>query len=387
MSGRRVCFVTANTFALNAFLAGPIERLAADGWSISVVLNAADGEIGESVRKHAKVHHIPLVRAIAPWHDAANLWRLWRLFLRERFDVVHSMTPKAGLLAMVASRLAGVPRRLHTFTGQVWATRTGAMRWLLRNIDRLFAACATEVLADSPSQRELIAAEHVAPRARINVLAQGSVCGVDTRRFSPNAQARSEVRAQLGIEMDAPVLLYVGRLHPEKGLGELAQAFEALTQAGRDVHLVLAGPDEGGLALVQAALRAGRARLHTVGMTQSPERYMAAADMFCMPSYREGFGQSVLEAASAGLPCVASRIHGITDAIEDGTTGLLVPPRTVPPLAAAIEQLLAAPDLRARLGQAARLRACTCFSREVMLQAWSVLYSDQVDTEVSVAAG
>lgn len=370
----RVFFVVSNSFALNAFLALPIAALREQGLEVHVVANTRDGAVAASVRDAATVHHVDHARDISPWRDLCSLWRLWRLFRRERPDVVHSITPKAGLLAMTAARLAGVPRRLHTFTGQVWATRTGFMRWLLRSVDRGFAACATEVLADSPSQREFMAREKVAPASRIGVLGEGSICGVDTSRFRPDAQSRQAVRAELGIGPAAPVLLYAGRLHPEKGLAELGAAFERLAAVHPDLHLILAGPDEGGLGLLKSATPASASRLHAIGMTPNPERFMAAADIFCLPSYREGFGLTLLEAAAAGLPCVASRIYGVTDAVEDGTTGLLVPPRDAEALAAAIDRLLRDPQLRASMGRAGRERAIDRFSREVVLGHWVALY-------------
>ncbi|WBY00731.1 glycosyltransferase family 4 protein [Ramlibacter tataouinensis] len=372
----RVCFVTSNTFALNAFLAMPIQALAQRGWEVHVVVNTADGAVAPAICSSARVHPVDHARDISPLKDLVSLWRLWRLFRRIRPDVVHSVTPKAGLLAMTAARLAGVPCRMHTFTGQVWATREGAMRWLLRGVDRFFAACATRVLADSPSQREFMAGEGVAAAGRIGVLGEGSICGVDTQRFRPDAQARGQVRSRLGIGPDAPVLLYVGRLHPDKGLAELGAAFGQLASRHPDLHLVLAGPDEGGLALAQRGAGAASSRLHAVGMTREPERHMAAADVFCLPSYREGFGLSLLEAASAGLPCVASRIYGITDAVQDGATGLLVPVRDAPALAAAIERLLQDEALRSRLAAAARERALGRFSREAMMQHWMRLYEE-----------
>lgn len=381
----RVCFVTSNTFALNAFLAMPIEALAARGWQVTVVANLADGTVAEVIRRHATLRDVDHARDISPWRDLSSLWRLWRFFRRERFDVVHSITPKAGLLAMVAARLAGVPRRVHTFTGQVWATRTGFMRGLLKRVDALFAACATDVLADSASQCEFLQSEGVVRPGRLSVLGEGSICGVDTDRFRPDPAAREEVRAELAIAPDAPVLLYLGRLHPEKGLAELGRAFGRLASRHPALHLVLAGPDERGLALVREATAQCAGRVHAVGMTSQPERYLAAADLFCLPSYREGFGLSLLEAAAAGLPCVATRIYGITDAVEDGRTGLLVPPFDDVALEQALDRLLADPELRAALGRAAQARVRGRFSRAVLVGEWVRLY-DRLAPSSSTAA-
>jgi glycosyltransferase involved in cell wall biosynthesis len=369
----RVLFVTSNTFALNAFLAMPIQALAERGWEVGVVVNTGDGQVVPAVTRVATVHPADHARDIAPLRDLASLWRLWRLLRQERPDVVHSVTPKAGLLAMLAGWLASVPTRMHTFTGQVWVTRTGAMRGLLKTMDRLLAACATRVLVDSPSQRDFLAAEGIAPAARLHVLGEGSICGVDTARFRPDPEARGAVRRQLGIAETAPVILYLGRLHPDKGLAELGNAFAALLRNQPEAHLVLAGPDEGGLALVRAATASPS--VHAVGLTREPERFMAAADIFCLPSYREGFGLSLLEAAAAQVPAVATRIYGITDAVVDGETGLLVAPRDSEGLAAALLRLVQAPQERARMGAAARDRAVRAFSRERLLQEWVALYA------------
>jgi glycosyltransferase involved in cell wall biosynthesis len=369
-----VCFVTCNTFTTNAFLAGPIRTLAEDDWAVTVVCNTVDGQVDQGVHQVARVLSMDLARQIAPWQDLRVLWQLWRLFRRERFDVVHSITPKAGLLAMLAAWAARIPARHHTFTGQVWATRRGPMRWLLRSLDQIFAAAATEVLADSPSQRDFMAGEHVAPLQRIRVLGDGSICGVDTHRFRPDPVQRALVRQELGVAADAVILLYLGRLHPEKGVQELGVAFGDLATVHPNVHLVLVGPDEGALPAVRTACQQAASRLHVVGMSRTPERYMAAADVFCLPSFREGFGLSLLEAAAVGVPCVATRIYGITDAVEDGRTGLLVPPHDAGALREAIERLVLAPSLRSTLGQRARERAAARFSRERMLGAWRDFY-------------
>jgi glycosyltransferase involved in cell wall biosynthesis len=374
----RVCFVISNAYALNAFLAGPIETLAADGCEVTVAFNqSAGGQVAAAIRDNARLVQVNIARDIALLRDVRALWQLWQVLRRGRFDVVHSVTPKAGLLAMLAGIAARVPARLHTFVGQVWVTRKGPMRWLLRSLDRLIARCATQALTDSPSQRDFLVQQHVAPAARLRVLAEGSICGVDGARFRPDPQARVDVREELGISDTAPMLLYLGRMHPDKGMLELGQAFARLAARHKNLHLVLVGPEEGGLALLSPSVAAVADRVHLVGLTAAPERYVAAADLFCLPSYREGFGLSLLEAAAAGVPCVASRIYGITDAVEDEVTGLLVPAHDAAALAQALARMVGDPALRGRMGEAARQRALTRFSRQVLLQAWRELYAEQ----------
>ena len=374
--GRRVCFVIANIFALNAFLATPIAELSKNGWQVTVAVNSDDGPICEGVRRHATVVRVPIVRPISFLADISALWRLWRAFRNGRFDVVHSVTPKAGLLAMLASCAAFVPVRLHTFTGQVWATRKGPMRWLLQGLDFLIAKCATGVLADSLSQRAFLEANGVVKKGRLQVFESGSICGVDTKRFVPDSRLRKDVRAFLGIPPEAEVVLYVGRLHPEKGIGELLKAFKEVAAENTNTHLVLAGPDEGLLGQIRGNQDT---RVHLVGMTTFPERYMASADVFCMPSHREGFGLTLLEAAATGLPSVSTNIYGVTDAVLDEVTGILVPVNSVSELAAALKKLLNNPELRKRMGERARLRVSEEFSQERLMGAWLRFYDTQLE--------
>jgi glycosyltransferase involved in cell wall biosynthesis len=313
---------------------------------------------------------IPIARPIAPWADLLALLALFRLFRNRRFDLVHSITPKAGLLAMLAAWLAGVPQRLHSFTGQVWVTRAGLMRTLLKSADRLIARLATRVLADSASQREFLIAQGVVTAPKSAVLAHGSICGVDTARFRPDAAARERVRRSHGIPPGAAVFLYLGRINRDKGLLDLAQAYAEAGARHPDAHLLLVGPDEGNLrAALTSAAAACATRLHCAGLTDRPQEYFAAADVFCLPSYREGFGTTIIEAAAAGLPAIGSRIYGITDAIVEGETGLLFEAGEVQQLALSMRTLAGDANLRRRMGENARQRALRDFSSTVVTAA------------------
>lgn len=371
---KRICFVVSSAFTVNAFLVGPISALAERGWDITLAVNASTDEVTKHIHQYCTIVQVDIARPISPLQDLRGLWQLWRLFRRERFDIVHSLTPKAGLLAMLAGWLARVPKRFHTFTGQVWATQQGLMRSLLRGLDKLLATCATDLLTDSPSQREFLIEQGVVSAQCIQVVAKGSVCGVDTKRFTPSQETKQAVRTTLHISTDAKVILFLGRLHPDKGIQELLQAFAKLAENFTNVHLILAGPDEGAATFVERFAASHKARIHCTGLTREPERYMAAADIFCLPSYREGFGLSLLEAAATGLPSVASRIYGITDAVVDNVTGLLVPVRDAEALAAALTRLLNDSTLCEQLGVAARERAINEFSQEVVINAWLEFY-------------
>lgn len=359
MTRSRLCFVTAVPMTVTAFLNTHIQRLD-DDFEIFVVSDFSGGTAGVSPR--ATHIHAPIARDISPLRDLAGLWALLGIFRQHRFDIVLSVTPKAGLLAMMAGFLARVPCRIHWFTGQVWVTRQGLGRRILKAADRLIAALATSLLADSPSQRDFLVEQGVVRADKISVIADGSICGVDSERFCPNEVASQQVRASFGIPPEATVVLYLGRLNVDKGLRELAGAMKTLGERFATVHWLFVGPDEGEMAEgLRRAAGSFPDRVHFQGFTAQPEQFMAAADLFCLPSYREGFGSSILEAAAVGIPGVATRIYGLTDAVEAGVTGLLVPPRDVGALTTALADLLEDGTRRKLMGKAARQRAVERF--------------------------
>jgi glycosyltransferase involved in cell wall biosynthesis len=369
---RRLCIVAAIPLSLNAFMAPHVRELRRT-WRITLVASSEpDAEL-----RHPNVEFapIPLARQISPLRDVGSLFALWRLFRRQRFDVVQSITPKAGLLAMVAGRLAGVPVRIHWFTGQVWATSSGARRWLLKTIDRVLVASSTHLLADSRSQRAFLIDEGVAPAHRIDVIEEGSVAGVDVARFDRDPASAARVRAQLGIPDTAVVALYLGRLQEAKGVPEIAAAFARVAPLYPSLHLLVVGPDEAGLRpSLERTLAGSRDRVHFADFTPVPQDYMAASDIFVMPSHREGFGVAVIQAAACAIPTIGTRIYGLIDAVEHGGTGLLVPPRDVSALADAMGRLAGDADLRRSMGDRARQRVVERFTEARLVKALYEFY-------------
>ena len=320
---KKLCYVATIPAVVHAFLRGHIQA-AAEEYDVTVVCNSADRHLLDGL--NARLILLPIERKPSPWRDMLVLFQLYKLFRRERFDIVHSIMPKTGMIAMLAAWLARVPTRIHTFTGQVWVRKHGARRIVLKWFDKLIGGFATCILADSPSQRDFLVNERVLPPGKGKVIGAGSICGVDPLRFHPDPDARRTMRDELDIAQDAKVILFVGRLNRDKGMLDLAAAFDAIAKQHPDVLLLLVGAEEDvPFSRIQEICQAGRDRLHYVSFTATPEHYMTAADIFCLPSYREGFGMTIIEAAACGVPAVASRIYGVTDAVVDGKTGLLFP--------------------------------------------------------------
>ena len=373
---KRVCLVTTSPLIVNFFLVPHLLYLKSR-YQVALAVTLP-GEAALKPLPGIEVIAVDIPRRIHPLRDVLALGALARLFRRQKLDLVHSFGPKAGLIASGAGALARIRARLHTFTGQVWATRTGPMRTLLRAADRCTARMATHVLADSPSQRDFLAREGIVAAERCTVLGRGSVSGVDAGRFRPDRQARTEVRSELGIDEQARVVLYLGRVTRDKGVLDLARAFASLP-AG--TVLLVAGPDEdrlGGRMLELSGAAAARVRF--VGYTPTPERFLAASDVLCLPSYREGFGSVVIEAAASSVPAVASRIYGVTDALVHDETGLLFSAGDADELASALGRVLSDDALRARLGAEARRRAVEDFSQERMTRELAGFYERIIGT-------
>lgn len=370
---KMLCFVTATPMTVRAFLNSHLEYLS-ERYEIYVITNCSG--LAQPETSYVTYINVAIAREISLLGDLRALFALLALFRSHRFDAIHSVTPKAGLLAMLAGWLTRTPVRVHWYTGQVWVNCTGVRRVLLKGADWLIGALASNLLVDSPSQKDFLVAEGVCSTKRAEVIGDGSICGVDGDRFKPNPLARDQIRLKHGIPKDAPLILFLGRLNKDKGLCDIAEAMLSLNACFDELHWLVVGPDEGGMAAhVSAKVGAFADRVHIQGITHEPETYMAAADIFCLPSYREGFGNSVLEAAAVGIPTVATRIYGLTDAVEDGVTGLLVNPGDSEDLAKNLRLLLEDVSLRHEMGEAARKRALELFSQERIVKGLGQFYA------------
>lgn len=358
----KICFIVASELTVRWFLLDQLAALS-QCYDVTLIVNTDNAGFLANTGVQVRVLPVRIERKISLWRDGLALLHLVQIMRRERFAAVHSVTPKAGLLAMLAAGICRVPARIHTFTGQVWATRTGNARRLLKLLDTVTARLTTHLLVDSDSQRRFLIDERVTLAAKASVLGHGSISGVNVARFAPDAHHRHRVRSGLGLNEADVAFMYLGRLNPDKGLLDLAAAFALSAQA--NWHWVIVGPDEANLMpeLMRICEQVA-GRVHFLGRSHAPEVEMAAADVFCLPSYREGFGTVLIEAAAMGIPVLASRIYGITDAVVEGETGLLHAPHAVDEIAAKMRLLADDADLRQRLGEQGMQRARRDFSQE-----------------------
>ncbi|HEV2131543.1 MAG TPA: glycosyltransferase family 4 protein [Longimicrobiaceae bacterium] len=361
------------------FLVGQIGYMQKRGLAVRALSSPGEdlGRFGE--REGIPTHAVEMLRRISPLRDLAAVARIVRVIRRTRPEIVHAHTPKGGLLWMIAAALARTPVRIYHIRGLPLMGATGARRRLLRATEQVACRLAHQVYCVSHSVREVAISEGICPPEKVKVLLGGSGNGVDAGgRYDParlDPGTRLETRRRLRIPENAVVLGFVGRIVRDKGIVELATAWRTLRERHPQLHLLLVGPFEPQdpvPAETEAMLRSDP-RVHLTGMDWETPPFYAAMDVVVLPTYREGFPNVPLEAAAMQLPVVATCIPGCVDAVQDGVTGTLVPPRDAAALEAALQRHIEDAELRRRYGRAGRERVLREFRQEAI---WEALYQE-----------
>lgn len=354
------------------FFSEIIEKMRSDGYEM-VALSSPGWELDEIRDKGFKTIEVPMERHIAIVRDLRSLFSLIKVFRKEKPQVVHSMTPKAGLLCMIASWLARVPVRIHTFTGLVWPTAHGLQRRVLMTTDWLTCACATHIIPEGEGVKADLQ-KHITSKP-MKVLGYGNVQGVDMERFNPDRF--SNLEKSVGIF----TFLFVGRIVSDKGINELVWAFSQLFERYPNIRLRLVGDYEPELDPLNPetdkTIKSNSA-IEAKGALYGDEllEAYATADCFIMPSYREGFPNSVLEAGAMGLPQIVTDINGSREIITNDVNGLIVSSKDRVALYNAMECMLTDDNLRARLKTHAHEMIANRFERGFVQQCQIDFYDE-----------
>lgn len=293
-------------------------------------------------REGVRTIEVPMERHISLMKDVRALWQLILVFRRERPTMVHSMTPKAGLLCMVAAWLTRVPVRVHTFTGLVFPTAKGFQRKLLMLTDRITCRCATYVIPEGEGvKKDLL--DYGITQKPLRVLGFGNIQGVDMHYYNRRSEVMEKVAALR--DDNCMTFLFVGRIVRDKGINELCEAFDRLSKECPQTRLLLVGWREDGLDPISdktQALIDSNPSIVYVGEVWGEDllAYYAAADCFVLPSYREGFPNTVLEAGAMGLPSIVTDINGSREIIVENENGMIVPPRDADALFVAMRRMI-----------------------------------------------
>ena len=370
----RLVYIATSPLFLN-FLRGHVAFLREHGIAVSVV--CSPGELLQEFVKQEGVpgYGIEMPRRITPVKDLVALWQMYGTLRRIRPHIVHANTPKGGLLGMIAGWLCVVPVRIYHMRGLPFLSTSGWKRRVLRWSEKVACRLAHSVLCVSHSIRQIAIEENLCPENKIQVLASGSGQGVDAEgRFNPacfNAETRRALREALHIPDGALVIGYVGRIVRDKGMDELAEAWARLRERYPNLYLLLVGDYEPQDPVSDTVRRlfSEDQRIILTGWVRETASYYAIMDILVLPSYREGFPNTPLEASSMEVPVVATRIPGCVDAVVDGITGTLVPARDAEALTEAVERYIRQPELRQRHGTAGRERVLSEFRQEGLSRA------------------
>jgi glycosyltransferase involved in cell wall biosynthesis len=356
------------------FLRGQLQYMRDAGFEVTVVTAPGPGLLETCHPEGATPIGVPIVREISLLKDLLSLWRLCSVMRRVRPVISNVGTPKAGLLGGIAAWLTCVPCRIYTMHTLRFETTRGLKRRVLLLTERLACSLAHRVICDSESLRQRAVEMGIVSADRATALASGSANGVNTKLFAPSAdllRKASLLRHQLGFGVNDPILGFVGRITRDKGIPELLAAFDNLRQEFPELQLLLVGDYEDGDPIAPALRHRIETDLHIVrtGFVRNPEVYYQMMNVLALPSYREGFGNAVLEASAIGRPVVATRATGLIDAVVDGITGFLVPIGDSTALAGSVSRLIKEPHLANRMGEAGRARAVREFAQESVWQA------------------
>lgn len=363
-----VCFLISSPMTLRTL--EPHIVSITQSWRVVVIANFAAGPPFASIGPSFSAIHVPISRGLAFKSDLKNLLHLCSLFLKLRPELLVTLTPKAGLLGQLAGRLVGLPLRTHWFTGQVWANKKGFAKFALKTADWLISSMCTLGWVDGHSQMSFLMRQGVVSPKKFSVIGPGSVAGVDTERYRPDPLRGAEVRRELQIALDEVVVSFVGRLTLDKGVLDLVDALVGWGKSPR-VCLLVVGPDEGLIEDgMKRTLQSEGVKHRFVGYVSEVEKYLQASDIFCLPSYREGFPSSVLQAAAVGLPVVVSRIYGTHGTFLEGTTGVSFSPGNRDELADSLKLLVESKERRQGLGLAGRAFVSNQFEERYLVNAF-----------------
>lgn len=314
----------------------------------------------ESVASSGEIRKIEVAmqREITPFKDLVSLFKLIKIFKKERPDMVHSITPKAGLLSMIAAKITGVSIRVHTFTGLVFPTSKGLKRTILSLCDKITCSCASHIVAEGAGVKDDLQQNHITHK-EITIIGNGNMRGIDLQYYNPEitADEGDKIRASIGAEKSSVVFIFVGRVVRDKGIEELINAFEKLIEENIDARLLIVGDTESKDPLPDEILQKINSN-HLIFFNKKwiddVRPYYSAADVLVFPSYREGFPNVVLEAGAMKLPSIVTDINGSREIIQQEENGVIIPPKDTESLFNQMKRLVLAKEQLTEMGEKAR---------------------------------
>ena len=371
---RKIIRATTIPLSLDIFCKDMLKELSSQ-YDILAVSSPGEELDRVAAREGVAIAKVAMQRHIAPFHDFISLLKLIRLFHREKPWIVHSMTPKAGLLCMIAAKLCRVPHRIHTFTGLIWPTASGLKRKILIATDKLLCSCATIIIPEGNGVKQDLLSARITSKP-LNVLANGNVRGIDLNHYRLSDEVVQQ--AKILRKNNTITYIFIGRLVADKGITELVNAFVKLNQLHDNTRLLLVGPKEQTISPLPSHILQtieSHKSIEAVGMQHDIRPWLAAADVFVFPSYREGFPNVVIEAGAMALPSIVTDINGSNEIIIEGKNGLIIPSHDSDSLFNSMLRLYSDASLRQSLSRNARDLIADRFDCHLVRKALYDLYS------------
>ncbi|MCE7069485.1 glycosyltransferase family 4 protein [Dyadobacter sp. CY327] len=376
--------ITTETYSLRILLKGQLKFMLEQGVEVSMA-STPDKHVGDLVlNQGAPFYPLNLSRELTPFKDLLALFETIRLIRKIKPQVVHTHSPKAGIIGMLAAYICRVPLRMHTVAGLPLMEVTGPKRKLLDFVESLTYKCAHWVLPNSQELKKFILDNDLSPdKSKVQVIGNGSSNGIDLEYFSvtPKLLAESnEFRKAHNIGHSDILLSFMGRLANYKGVNELVAAFSELQKRHENLKLVLIGAPEDLNPLEEHTKTeiANNKSIIAVGHQHDVRKFLAASDIFVFPSYREGFPQALLQASAMGIPCIATNINGCNEMIDDGNTGILIQPKSIHAIVNACEKLINNPQDSRKMGKLAQQFVLRNFEQQQLWRAIHAFYSSNL---------
>jgi glycosyltransferase involved in cell wall biosynthesis len=329
------------------------------------------------VSNNEDIEVIPLkmYRRISIWSDIISIFRMYKILKKEKPFIIHSITPKAGLVSMIAGYFAGVPHRIHTFTGLVFPAKKGMFRFLLLNIDRIICLMSTIIIPEGEGVKNDLIRFKVTNK-KLNVIANGNVNGIDLTYFKNNSSSQNDqiiLKKDLGIKEEDVVITFIGRIVVDKGIEELVSSFIELFNEIKNIKLLLVGSFEKQFDHISIdSERLISSHPGIIHKTFQPDirPYLSISNIFVLPSYREGFPNVVMQAGAMDLPCVVTDINGSNEIIINNVNGVIIPSKNTDELKVALKRLILNPNERNEMAKVARQQIVQRFDQNLV---WSEL--------------
>jgi len=384
----KICILSSVPVTLWSFYRGLIHQLQDDDFEVTLISSDFPELYKMKNELNCDILATTISRQISPLRDIISICKVRHYLRRQKFVIIHAHTPKGGLVGMISAWMARIPNRIYTVHGLPLETAKGLKKKLLWSAEWLSCKLATKLLAVSPSLMKRVVDKRFCPKEKITVLNKGSACGIDLRKFRLTKdvlQKAKRVRAQYHIPEEAIVIGFVGRIVPDKGIKVLVEAFKRLQQEIAQSYLLLIGEFETVRETFDKetmdVIRNNKHIAYNGQFTNDVLSFYAAMDIVVLPSRREGFGLTLIEAGALELPTIATRVTGCVDAVVDGITGLLVEVDNSEGLHEAMLKLVKEPELRRKLGSQGRKRVEELFDSQLFIDKHISLYKELIDKD------